>query len=295
MGSYASTLFFNKRKLFQKVKKGETLILLIHSLKRSGLRTKMGEWRLLDDTVPKGAAMNLAIEEAIFIEKIANKNRPTVRFWINHPAVIVGYSQSVEAEVNLDVCRREGIEVVRRFSGGGTVYQDSGTLNYSIAIEADNPLVKGQDIIQSQEKLCLGVIAALRTFDIHPVFESPSNILINNKKVSGNAQARRKIVILHHGTLLVNANLDLLVKALDVPNPVRTIKGVSSKKSSVTNLSDELGWLVSIEKVKDALKKGFEQTFSVHLLKDSLSQTEERLVEKLFKEKYSRKEWNFWR
>jgi lipoate-protein ligase A len=255
----------------------------------------MGEWRLLDDTVPKGAAMNLAIEEAIFIEKIANKNRPTVRFWINHPAVIVGYSQSVEAEVNLDVCRREGIEVVRRFSGGGTVYQDSGTLNYSIAIEADNPLVKGQDIIQSQEKLCLGVIAALRTFDIHPVFESPSNILINNKKVSGNAQARRKIVILHHGTLLVNANLDLLVKALDVPNPVRTIKGVSSKKSSVTNLSDELGWLVSIEKVKDALKKGFEQTFSVHLLKDSLSQTEERLVEKLFKEKYSRKEWNFWR
>jgi lipoate-protein ligase A len=254
----------------------------------------MEEWRILDDTVPQGAATNLAIEEAIFQEKIANKNRPTVRFWRNDPAVIVGYSQSVEVEVNLDVCRREGIEVVRRFSGGGTVYQDLGNLNYSITIDMNHPLVKGQDIIQSQKKLCLGVIAALRTFGIHPVFESPSNILINNKKISGNAQARRKTVIMHHGTILVNANLDLLVKALDVPNLMRTAKGVSSKKSPVTNLSDELGWLVSIEKVKDALKKGFEQAFSVHLLKNSLSKTEERLSEKLYMEKYSRNKWNFW-
>jgi lipoate-protein ligase A len=255
----------------------------------------MGEWRLLDDTVPKGAAMNLAIEEAIFTEKIANKNRPTVRFWINHPAVIVGYSQSVEAEVNLDVCGREGIEVVRRFSGGGTVYQDPGILNYSITIDVDHPLVKGQDIVQSQETLCSGVIAALKALGTYPVFESPSNILINDKKVSGNAQARRKNVILHHGTLLVNADLDLLVKALDVPSPVGTVKGVSSKKSPVTNLSDELGWLVLMEKVVDSLKQGFEQAFSVHLLKDSLSKTEERLAEKLYIEKYSRKEWNFWR
>lgn len=255
----------------------------------------MDEWRLLDDTVSNGAAMNVAIEEAIFQEKIANKNRPTVRFWMNSPAVIVGYSQSVEAEVNLDVCRKEGIEVVRRFSGGGTVYQDPGTLNYSITIEADNSLVNGQDILQSQETLCSGIIAALRAFDIHPVFESPSNILLNNKKVSGNAQARRKNVVLHHGTILVNADLGLLVKALDVPNLVITVKGVSSKKSLVTNLSDELGWLVSIEKVKDALKKGFEQAFSVHLLKNSLSKTEERLAEKLYMEKYSRNEWNFWR
>jgi lipoate-protein ligase A len=255
----------------------------------------MDEWRFLDDTVPKGAAMNLAIEEAIFQEEIAKKNCPTVRFWRNNPAVIMGYSQSVEAEVNLDVCRREGIKVVRRFSGGGTVYQDPGTLDYSISIKADHPLIKGQDITQSQKTLCSGVIVALKTLGTSPVFESPSNILINNKKVSGNAQARRKSTIMHHGTLLVNANLDLLVKALDVPNPVKTIKAVSSKKSQITNLSDELGWLVLMEKVVDAHKQGFEQTFSVHLLKDNLSKTEERLAEKLYAEKYSRDEWNLWR
>ncbi len=255
----------------------------------------MEEWRLLDDAVPKGAATNLAVEEAVFAGKIVSKGRPTVRFWINRPAVVLGYSQSVKAEVNLDFCREKEIEVVRRFSGGGTVYQDLGTLNYSITIDADHPLVVGQDVVRSQETLCSGVIAALRTFDIRPVFELPSNILINGKKVSGNAQARRKNVILHHGTLLVNANLDLLVKSLDAPNPAKTAKGVSSKKSPVTNLSDELGWLVPMEKVVDALRQGFERAFSACLLKDGLSETEERLTGKFFREKYSRDEWNFWR
>ena len=255
----------------------------------------MEEWRLLGDVVPKGAALNLAVEEAVFTEKIACKSRPTVRFWVSSSAVVVGYSQSVEAEVNLDFCRKKEVEVVRRFSGGGTVYQDTGTLNYSIAIEADHPLVKGKDVSQSLGALCSGVIAALRIFDVRPVFELPSNILINGKKVSGNAQARRKSVILHHGTLLVNANLDLLAKCLDAPNPVRTAKGISSKKSPVTNLSDELGWLVSTEKAADALRSGFEQAFSVHLLKGNLSKTEEKIAERLYKEKYSRDEWNFWR
>ncbi len=255
----------------------------------------MEEWRLLEDTTPKRASVNLAIEEAIFTEKVTSKGCPTVRFWRSRPAVVIGYSQTVKAEVNLDVCRKKGVDVVRRFSGGGAVFQDLGTLNYSVTIDADHPLVNGQNIVQSQETLCSGVIASLRTFNIHPVLEPPSDILIDGKKVSGNAQARRKNVVLHHGTLLVNANLDLLVKSLDAPNPLRTVKGVSSKKSPVTNLSAELGWLVPMEKVVEALKLGFGKTFSARFFMDSLSEKEENLADKFLREKYSRDEWNFWR
>jgi lipoate-protein ligase A len=254
----------------------------------------MEKWRLLDDVVPKRAAMNLAIEEAIFLEKIMDKIPPVIRFWRNNRAVVVGYSQSVEAEVNLDVCRKEAIEVVRRFSGGGAVYQDPGNLNYSIAIESDHSLVKGLDIKQSLKSLSLGVITALKTFGAKPVFES-TDILINNRKVSGNAQARRKNAILHHGTLLVNADLDLLVDVLNAPSREGTTKGVASRKSPVTNLSDELGWQVQIEKAKEALQRGFERAFSIRLLDRGLSQAEKELAEKLYTEKYSKKEWNFWR
>jgi len=255
----------------------------------------MDEWRLLDNSVPYRAAMNLAIEEAVFLEKMMDKIPPTIRFWQNNRAAIIGYSQCVEAEVNLDICRKEEVEVVRRFSGGGAVYQDLGNLNYSIAIETDHPLVKGLDITQSLRTLCSGVIMALKTFGTNPVFESPSNILINNKKVSGNAQARRKNTILHHGTLLVNANLDLLVNVFNVPKHAGMIKGVASKRSPITNLSDELGWQVPIEKVKEAVQQGFEHVFSIRLLKDSLSQEEKELAKKLYVEKYSKKEWNYWR
>jgi lipoate-protein ligase A len=254
----------------------------------------MEEWRLLDDIVPRGAAMNLAVEEAVFLEKIGDRIPPTVRFWRNNCAVVVGYSQSVEAEVNLDVCTKEGIEVVRRFSGGGAVYQDLGNLNYSITIGSDHSLVKGLEITQSLGSLCSGVIAALKTFGAKPVFES-GDVLINNRKVSGNAQARRKNAILHHGTLLVSANLNLLSDVLNAPNREGTIKGVASRKSPVTNLSDELGWQVPIEKVKEALQQGLESAFSIGLLNDGLSQPEKELAEKLYEEKYSKKEWNFWR
>jgi lipoate-protein ligase A len=255
----------------------------------------MEEWRLLDNSSLYGAAMNLAIEEAVFLEKMMGKIPPTVRFWLNNRAVVIGYSQSVGTEVNLDVCNREEIEVVRRLSGGGTVYQDLGNLNYSVVIESDHPLVKGLDITQSLRTLCSGVVIALKTFGTNPVFESPSNILINNKKVSGNAQARRKNAILHHGTLLVKTNLGLLVDVLNAPNCAGTTKGVVSKKSSVTNLSDELGWQVSMEKVKEHLQQSFEHAFSIHLLKGGLSQSEKEITEKLYEEKYSKKEWTYWR
>jgi lipoyltransferase/lipoate-protein ligase len=252
----------------------------------------MDNWRLVDDFGSYSAAMNLAIDEAIFLIKTMGETPPTIRFWQNNRAAVVGYSQSVEAEVNFNVCRKEGIEVVRRFSGGGAVYQDLGNLNYSITIETEHSLIKSLDVTQSLKKLCSGVLMMLETLGTKPCFESPSNILINNKKVSGNAQARRKKTILHHGTILVNANLDLLVEVLNASNRARTIKGVASKKSPVTNLSDELGWQISIEKVKESLQQGFEHAFSVHLLNDSLSQTEKELAKKLYVEKYSKKEWN---
>ncbi|MBS7614653.1 lipoate--protein ligase family protein [Candidatus Bathyarchaeota archaeon] len=255
----------------------------------------MEKWRLIDDQGIFEAAKNLSIEEAIFVNKIVNDTPTTVRFWRNKKTTIVGYSQTVRAEVNLDVCKREKIEVVRRFSGGGTVYQDLGTLNYTVVISHSHPLISGLDVEQSLKILCKGIITSLKILGVDPIFKPPSNILINNKKVSGNAQARRKNVILQHGTLLVNTNLNSLNEVLNVPNYYGTIKGVMSKRSPVTNLSDELKTQTPIETVRKALRQGFERSFSIRLVEDDLSEAERRLAEELYEEKYSKKEWTFWR
>jgi len=255
----------------------------------------MTVWRLLEIEVPYRPAMNLAIEEAVFIEKAKRKAMPTVRFWRNKRAIVVGYSQSVAAEVNLKVCAERGIEVVRRFSGGGAVYQDLGNLNYSITIDADHPHIKSLDIAQSYQSFCSGVLDALTTFGVEPVFVPPSDILVRQRKISGNAQSRKKGVVLHHGTLLVNSDLALLAEALDAPGQVTNGKGIASNKRIVTNLADELGKRVAMKEVKEALRQGFENCFHVNLERGALSKEEKRTAKKLCVEKYSNKEWTFWR
>jgi len=254
----------------------------------------MEKWRLLTVEVPNRAAMNLAIEEAIFLEKTKKKIPPTVRFWRNRRAVVVGYSQNVQAEVDLNTCRKEGVEIIRRFSGGGTVYHDMGNLNYTIVLDADHPLLRGLDIVESYKLFSSGVIEGLKKFGIESIFEPPSNLLIRNKKVSGNAQSRKKGVILHHGTLLVDTDLDLLTRVLNASDEQNNKKTTSQKKP-VTNLAEEIGRHVNIKRVKEALKQGFEKAFSVELIEGILVPEEEKAAYKLCFEKYSKKEWNFWR
>ncbi|MEM2915163.1 MAG: biotin/lipoate A/B protein ligase family protein, partial [Candidatus Bathyarchaeia archaeon] len=201
----------------------------------------------------------------------------------------------VDAEVNLDMCREEGVQIVRRFSGGGAVYQDFGNLNYSIAIEADHPFLKGMNIIETFRALSYGVVEGLKEFGIELIFDPPSDLLVKDKKISGNAQSRRKGIIFHHGTLLVNTDLDFLNRILCVPAEKIASGKVTSRKRLVTNLEDEIGCRIEIAKVKEMLLQGFEKVFSIKLIPNMLTPEEKRTADTLYAEKYSKKEWNFWR
>lgn len=255
----------------------------------------MERWRLLDVETPDKAAMNLAIEEAIFVEKIRNRIPPTVRFWRNRNAVVIGYSQNIEAEVNLEVCRAKGVEVVRRFSGGGAVYCDLGNLNYSLTIEAENPLIKGLDISETYRLFSSGIVDGLREFGVNLSFYPPSDLLADGRKISGNAQSRRKGAVFHHGTLLVNVDLDLLTQALTAQKEgMKNLKS-TSKKRPVVNLEEVMAHSVEIEEVKRALWRGFERSFSVKLVPGILTREERDIAGRLHGEKYSREAWNFWR
>ncbi len=255
----------------------------------------MEKWRLLDIETPNDAAMNLAIDEAVFIEKMKKDFPPALRFWRNRRAVVIGYSQNVEAEVNLAICREKSIQIVRRFSGGGAVYQDLGNLNYSITLEADHSLLKGLDIAESYRVFSSGVIEGLKQFGIDSVFDSPSDLLVRNKKVSGNAQSRKKGVILHHGTLLVNVEFDSLTRVLNAPKEQLKNRKVTSRRRPVVNLEDEIGYHVDIEKVKEVLQRGFEKAFSVKLVPSALTLEEKETAQILYVSKYSQRKWNFWR
>jgi len=247
-------------------------------------------WRLLDSEVTYDAAKNLAIDEAILQARIKKVVPPTLRFWRNNPSVIVGHSQRIRAEVNLEVCMKEKIQVVKRFSGGGTVYHDLGNLNYTIVLDFDHPVVRGLDVAESYRILCSGLIKGLEYFGLSPFidFIPPGNVFVRGKKISGSAQLRRRNVILHHGTLLINSNLEILKKVLTAYDERKKDKS-TSVWSPVTRLRDELNRQISIDEVKRALIRGFKESLGINLKKGEITPLENEIASNIYRNKYLRR------
>lgn len=256
--------------------------------------SKVENWRLLDSESTHDVALNLAIDEAVLQARVKKAVPPTVRFWRNHQAVVIGYSQSVYAEVDLKVCEKENVRVVRRFTGGGAVYHDLGNLNYTVVLDADHHLLRRLDIAESYRVLCSGLIKALEALGLAANFVPLSDIFIRGRKISGSAQSRRRGVVLHHGTLLVDVNLYMLMCVLTAHRRTMRNKSTSTWKP-VTRLKDELGCKVDMATLKNALVKGFERAFGIRLTHGTLTSVEEESAQNLYYSKYSRNDWNFWR
>lgn len=250
-------------------------------------------WRLLGIN-NNDAYMNMAIDEAIanFISKKRVPN--TIRFYRWRPsAVSIGYFQSITEEVNLDLCNQLKIDVVRRNTGGGAVYHDTdGELTYSTIIDLNNPFIT-QDIMKSYEIICSGLILGLKKLGITAEFRPINDIVVDGKKISGNAQTRRFDSFLQHGTILIDSNISKMFKVLKISNEKISDKMIKKAEERVTNLKKLLRSSVSFEEVFQALKMGFEETLGITLDKGKLTSEEQKLALKLKEEKYLKKSWNF--
>ena len=254
----------------------------------------METWRLVDSEGTLDIAMNLAMDEAILEARVKRTIPPTFRFWRNKRTVVIGYSQKVDAEVDLKLCEEDRIQVARRITGGGAVYHDLGNLNYTVVLDADHHLLRRLDIVESYRILCSGLIEGLGTLGLCADFMPLSDVFIGGRKISGSAQSRRRGVVLHHGTLLVDADLGMLTRVLAAHQ--EEIRGKSTSRwKPVTNLRRELGREIDLKDLKNALIQGFEGLLGIRLGADKFTSTEEETARELHRTKYSRKEWNFWK
>ena len=175
------------------------------------------------------AALNCAFEEYILTERSLGD---VLLFYINRPAVIVGRNQSVEAEVDLNYCREQGIEVVRRFSGGGTVYHDMGNINYAFVADKQSGLALDRDFTAP-------IVDALHALGIDATVGRRRELLVGGRKISGTASHIGRNRQLFHGTLLHRTDLEALDRALQGDSASRAGR-VASVPSPVVNLSQEL-------------------------------------------------------
>lgn len=241
-------------------------------------------WRLVDFEYDD-AVLNLAVEEAI-MEKVCQGEAPnTIRFWTNpRPTVVIGKFQIPEFEVDKEVCEKHGVGVVRRFTGGGTVYHDRGNLNYAISVRRDNPLIP-PTIDKIRPALCAGVVEALKLLGLNAKFE-PRGVYIHVKgeKVSGMAALVTRTAVFLHGTLLINSDLTRLRQVLSMP-PYPKDAGlkrfVKSTRKEVTSIQEQMGREVSVNDVKEALRKGFAKALGIELQQGELLTSELKQAEEI--------------
>lgn len=225
---------------------------------------------------------NLALEEYI-LKKFTQE---CFMLWQNSPSIIVGKNQNSLSEINIDYVREHNIPVVRRLSGGGTVFHDLGNLNFTFIInDAENSFI-------DFKKFTLPIIEVLQKLSVNAELSGRNDLTIGGKKFSGNAQYKFKHKLLHHGTLLFTSNITDLTSALKVDPSKFEGKGIKSVESRVTNISEHLKQPLGIVEFKQMILSHIQAShkeFSFYELTPRAIDAVNRMV----KEKYSTWEWNF--
>jgi lipoate-protein ligase A len=227
-------------------------------------------------------AEQLAADECLLDAAENDNGGETLLFWEpNTTFVVVGYANKAATEVNLPACEKAGVPVFRRCSGGGTILQTTGGLNYSLImrIQENTPtrnISSANSYIMERNCAAIQSISPASKISVR----GHTDLCVGDVKFAGNSQRRRKNFLLFHGTLLLNCNLDLVSELLLMPSQQPDYRAGRSHKDFVTNLD------MPAEKVKAALAQFWGAN-------DEFKNPPFGEIKKLAQEKYSTREWNF--
>jgi lipoate-protein ligase A len=259
----------------------------------------MGIWRLLKPEVGD-AFTNMAVDEAVMKARIENRVPNTLRLYRWNPsAVSVGRFQNLHNEVHIENCRDHSVDIVRRITGGGTVYHDSsGEITYSIVTKTRELGCSDLDVLSAYQKICSGLNEAVKILGAKAKFNPPDpkrcpNLTIRGRKISGNAQSCKKGVLLQHGTFLLDIDHTKMFTFLKVPwaKTLNDVLKVSKRK--LTSAKQELNSQFSTAEAYKALVKGFEKALNVQFVEEKLTEYEHKLAEKYRKERFLTEDWTF--
>lgn len=194
---------------------------------------------------------NVAVEYQLFSEA---EEDVCLFLWQNESAVIIGRNQNAFAECNLDYMRNAGIYPVRRFSGGGAVFQDMGNVNFTF--------ITKEQFADSDAFLSI-IQQAMASIGVNFTFSGRNDLLCQGKKFSGHAYFTDNENYLYHGTIMVDVDLNKLTEALSPSILKLQSKGIASVRSRVINLS-QVDSRITPDTVKTAMVAAFEHTYSVN-------------------------------
>jgi len=220
----------------------------------------------------------MAIDEFLVTKQLEN---PILRIygWSN-PCVSIGYFQSID-DVDHQRCNREGVDVLRRITGGGSVFHDK-EITYSF-VTREFP----QKILDSYREICEIIVSTLKHCGLYAEFSPLNDVTVNGKKVCGNAQTRKNNKLLQHGTLLLQVDKNRMFSLLKIPTEKISDKDISNIEDVVMGISK------NFDEVVEQMKKSTKEVFQCELIPLSLSEGDLIKCKEIMNEKYANKNWNF--
>lgn len=226
-------------------------------------------------TVP---SFNLAWEE--YILKNIYQGDDIFFLWQNTSSIIIGRNQNVFSEVDLEYLHDNQIPLYRRNSGGGTVYHDLGNINFTF-------ITKSKNKVNNYELMTKEIVKALNNLNINAYFKPKSHLYLYSDKIGGNAQFLYKDILLHHGTILFNSDLEILNQCL-LQNDNHISKAIKSAPSSVTNINTYTS--LDINSFIDYLYQEVAPNSKVISLNDN----DLKEIKRLEESKYLTNKWNYY-
>lgn len=228
---------------------------------------------------------NLALEEYVFNFMPADESY--FMLWQNANTIVIGKYQNTMEEINQEYVDEKKISVVRRLSGGGAVYHDTGNLNFTF-------IVDDKDVSNFNFRIfVLPIISALKKFGVEAVFNGRNDITIGGKKFSGNAQYVKSGRVLHHGCIMLDSNLTDVSDALKVKAAKFVSKNAKSVRSRVTTINAGAPRPITMDEFKKALKKEILGTASIAPY--ILTEKDLAIIYEIQREKYETWDWNYGR
>lgn len=228
------------------------------------------------ETGNNSGSMNMAIDEYLMTHVT---DTPIFRIygWSN-PCVSIGYFQSI-SDIDFQKCRIEAVDVVRRVTGGGSVFHEK-ELTYSF-VSRKYP----SKILDSYQEICQIIVSGLKTLGIDAKFSPLNDITVDGKKIGGNAQTRKNGILLQHGTILLEVNKEKMFSLLRVPAEKISDKKISDAKYRVSQISK------TFDQVAKSLKDSLKLVFGCQTVPTKLKQSELESCKKIAKDKYSNPDW----
>ncbi|MBE0688178.1 MAG: lipoate--protein ligase [Anaerolineaceae bacterium] len=229
--------------------------------------------------------VNLAIEEHLV--RNLKIDGDILLFYINEPSIIIGRNQNTLEEINYQYVEEHQIHVVRRLSGGGAVYHDHGNLNFSFINS------NGREFLHNFKKFTAPVVKVLNSMGVPAEMNGRNDIVVEERKISGNAQYAIGTKLVSHGTLLFDSDLSKVSEALNVKTEKIESKGIKSVRSRVANISEYVSNPMVILEFRERIKEGILEEANNGVY--HLTQADWDVINQISSERYQQWEWNFGR